>query len=57
MSMSATARLRGLSPLLVVGLVLVVASAINYLTGYYTGAVVAGLGGILACAFAVLTGA
>jgi lipopolysaccharide export LptBFGC system permease protein LptF len=48
-------RLRSLSPVLVVGVLLVLAAGVNYLGGRYGGAVAAGVGAILACSFAVLT--
>jgi hypothetical protein len=51
-----TSRLRDLSLVLVVGVVLALAAGANYLAGQYGGAVAAGVGSVLACSFAVLTG-
>ena len=57
MTVPSSSRIRGVSPTLVVGVALALASAFYYLGGEYAGAVVAGVGAVLACSFAVLTGA
>lgn len=57
MTVPSASRIRSVSPTLVVGVSLALGSALYYLDGEYAGAVVAGVGAILACSFAALTGA